>query len=65
MIFNDNEETFIFIDNKNKIISFSKRGAFYLSVETTIMSCNLHYTDKEKRDEDYKKLKELTEKTQI
>lgn len=65
MIFNDDEETFIFIDKKNKIISFSKRGELFLEIETTEISCNLRYKNKETRDKDYKKLKDFVKEEEV
>lgn len=65
MIFNDDEETFIFIDKKNKIISFSKKGELFLEIETTEISCDLRYENKQFRDEDYQKLKDFVKEEEV
>lgn len=62
MIFNDYEGTFIFIDDKNKIIKFNKKESKYLKIETTEIYCKLYYNCTSDRDKDYERLVHLFQK---
>lgn len=62
MLFNDDEGTFIFIDDKNKIIKFNKKESRYLKIETTEICCELYYTYSSDRDKDYERLVHLFQK---
>lgn len=62
MLFQDEAKTFIFIDDKNKLIKFNKIWSRELEIVTTEIECILVYTYEEVRDKDYERLKELASK---
>lgn len=62
MLFQDKSETFIFIDDKNKLIKFNKIWSKELEIITTEIKCTLVYTYEKTRNDDYNKLKEIYQK---
>ena len=62
MQFDDQEKTFIFIDDRNKIISFCKKESKYLKIKTSEICCELYYRYSDDRDVDYERLKKYVEK---
>lgn len=64
MLFQDEAKTFIFIDDRNKLIKFNKIWTKELEIVTTEIRCTLLYTYEEERNNDYEKLKELVSKQQ-
>lgn len=62
MLFQDKAKTFIFIDDRNKLMKFNKIWSKELEIVTTEIKCTLVYTYETERDNDYNKLKQLTEK---